>query len=72
MFWDTSKQDFFGFLFFWERIRNTQQGGVYSFVPLQNFDESWTDEKLYKKYGLTKDEIEFIESKIRPMEVKDE
>lgn len=41
---------------------------VYSFVPLQNFNESWTDEKLYKKYGLTAEEIAFIESMIRPME----
>lgn len=39
----------------------------FSFVPMQNFSESWTDEKLYKKYGLTKEEIAFIESMIRPM-----
>lgn len=43
-------------------------GKVYSFVPLQNFSEEWTDEKLYKKYGLTKDEIAFIESMIRSMD----
>jgi site-specific DNA-methyltransferase (adenine-specific) len=41
----------------------------FSFVPSQNFDESWTDKKLYKKYGLTKDEIAFIESMIRPMDL---
>lgn len=40
---------------------------TYSFAPLQDFSESWTDEKLYKKYKLTKEEIEFIESMIRPM-----
>ena len=39
------------------------------YVPMQDFSESWTDEKLYKKYGLTKDEIAFIESMIRPMEI---
>lgn len=38
------------------------------FVPLQDFSEPWTDEKLYKKYGLTDEEIAFIESMIRPME----
>lgn len=42
-------------------------GRTYSFVPLQDFSESWTDEKLYKKYKLTKEEIDFIESMIRPM-----
>lgn len=38
------------------------------FVPIQDFNEEWTDEKLYKKYGLTQEEIDFIESMIRPME----
>jgi site-specific DNA-methyltransferase (adenine-specific) len=41
---------------------------AYSFVPVLDMNINWTDEKLYKKYGLTKDEIAFIESKIRPME----
>lgn len=51
-------------------IKNTQNAakGVYQFVPIQDFTESWTDEKLYKKYGLTDDEIAFIESMIKPME----
>ena len=40
---------------------------VYSFVPMQDFSEEWTDIKLYKKYGFTKTEIDFIESMIRPM-----
>ena len=37
-------------------------------VPLQDFSHPWTDEMLYRKYGLTEDEIAFIESMIRPME----
>jgi site-specific DNA-methyltransferase (adenine-specific) len=41
---------------------------VYQFVPLQDFNEEWTDEKLYKKYGLNEEEIAFIESMIKPME----
>ncbi|MBW2596015.1 MAG: Eco57I restriction-modification methylase domain-containing protein [Deltaproteobacteria bacterium] len=44
----------------------------FAYVPIQDFIEQWTDDKLYKKYGLTKDEIAFIESMVRPMEVKDE
>ncbi|MEY1640480.1 Eco57I restriction-modification methylase domain-containing protein [Tenuifilum osseticum] len=40
----------------------------FAFVPLQDFSEPWTDEKLYKKYGLTEEEIAFIESMIRPMD----
>ena len=38
------------------------------FVPIQDFNESWTDEKLYQKYNLTDEEIAFIESMIRPMD----
>ncbi|MFQ5598845.1 MAG: Eco57I restriction-modification methylase domain-containing protein, partial [Nitrospiria bacterium] len=40
----------------------------YFFVPALDMKIQWTGQKLYKKYGLTKDEIAFIESKIRPME----
>jgi site-specific DNA-methyltransferase (adenine-specific) len=38
---------------------------------MQYFSEPWTYEKLYKKYGLTQDEITFIESMIRPMEISE-
>ena len=41
---------------------------VFQFVPMQDFSKPWTDEELYAKYGLTKDEIDFIESIIKPME----
>mgnify|MGYP000770009000 FL=1 len=41
---------------------------TFGFVPVQDFTEEWTDEKLYKKYKLTEDEIAFIESTIRVME----
>ncbi len=39
----------------------------FAYVPMQDFGHPWTDEKLYKKYGLTEDEIAFIESMVRPM-----
>ena len=38
------------------------------FVPWLDFSKPWTDEELYKKYGLTQEEIDFIESMIKPME----
>ena len=31
------------------------------FVPRLPMDREWTDEMLYKKYGITEDEIAFIE-----------
>lgn len=50
--------------------KKTQNGprGVYQFVPLQDFSVKWTDEKLYKKYELTGEEINLIETLISPME----
>lgn len=41
---------------------------TFSFVPTQDFSKPWTDEELYKKYNLTQEEIDFIESMIKPME----
>ncbi len=32
----------------------------------------WTDQELYGKYGLSADEVAFIESMIRPMSDTDE
>lgn len=51
--------------------KKTQNGprGVYQFVPLQDFSKPWTDEELYAKYGLTDEEISFIESMIKPMDL---
>lgn len=40
----------------------------FRFVPYEDFKESWTDERLFKKYGLNEDEISYVESVIRPME----
>ena len=41
---------------------------VINFVPLQDFNKSWTDDELNKKYGLTEEEIAFIDSMIRPFD----
>lgn len=40
---------------------------VYEFVPVQEWSKPWTDAELYQKYNLTKTEIEYIESMIKPM-----
>lgn len=61
------KSRFFRFLM--SLIKNTQNisRSVFSFVPILDLNEVWTDEKLYKKYDLNKDEIAFIESMIKEM-----
>ncbi|MFM6993271.1 MAG: Eco57I restriction-modification methylase domain-containing protein [Rhodoferax sp.] len=42
---------------------------VYTFVPTQTWDKTWTDADLYAKYGISASEIEFIEKVVRPMEL---
>ncbi len=41
----------------------------FCFVPVVDFTRPWTDEDLYKKYGLNQDECEFIEMMIKQMDV---
>ena len=41
----------------------------FAFVPLQDFSKAWDDDTLYRKYGLDHDEIDLIESMIKPMEL---
>ncbi len=63
---------FFRFLI---AVRSSAQDlarSTYSFVPIQDFSMPWTDEMLYKKYKLSKAEIDYIEGLIRPMSASDE
>ena len=62
------KTRFFRYLVLIMKKTQNAPRDVYQFVPLQDFSHPWTDEMLYKKYGLTEEEIAFIESMIRPMD----
>lgn len=69
---------FFRFLVFIKKKTQDNPSSVFSFVPIQDFtadsDIDWSksipeiDTQLYAKYGLTAEEIDFIESMIKPME----
>lgn len=50
-----------------KKISQHAQAIAYSFVPIQDFTKAWTDEELYAKYGLSDEEIAFIDSMIKPM-----
>lgn len=63
---------FFRFLVSLRKITQDAFSHMYAWVPQQSWDREWTDKQLYKKYKLTKDEIEFIEAMIRPMEEDDD
>ena len=53
--------------------KNTQNisRDSFNFVPSLPMDEAWTDQKLYEHFGLTAEEIAFIEKMVRPMPADD-
>ena len=71
------KSKFFRYLVSVKKRTQDAARDVYQFVPLQDFSSSsdidWSksieeiDAQLYAKYGLTDEEIAFIESMIKPM-----
>lgn len=63
---------FLRFLVSLRKITQHATRSTYTWVPQQAWDRTWMDEKLYKIYGLTKDDIAFIESRVRPMGANDE
>ena len=62
---------FFRFLVSLRKITQHATHSTYQWVPMQVWDRVWTDAALYEKYGITPDEVAFIESMIRPMDTKD-
>ena len=63
---------FFRLMVLLKKSTQNASKGVYSFVPMQDFSKPWTDEELYTKYDLTDEEIAFIDSMIKPMELDGE
>jgi site-specific DNA-methyltransferase (adenine-specific) len=62
------KTKFFRFVVSLRKITQDALRQTYTWVPMQSWNQEWTDAALYKKYKLTKDEIEYIETVIRPMD----
>lgn len=55
---------FFHFLLSLKKITQHTTQKCYEFIPNQSFNEPWDDEKLYKKYNLTPEEIAYIENTV--------
>ena len=53
------------FLISLRKISQHAMKSVYTWVPQQAWDHTWTDAELYKKYGITKDEQAYIEMMIK-------
>ena len=65
---DYVKTRFFRFLMSTILLTQNIAKDKFQFIPYLDFSESYSDSELYIKYGLTDEEIAFIESMIRPME----
>ncbi len=61
---------FFRFLVSLRKITQDAFSHMYLWVPQQSWDRTWTDKVLYKKYRLTQDQINYIESVIKPMNLE--
>lgn len=61
------KTRFFRYLVSIKKKTQDNPSSVFQFVPIQDFSKPWTDAELYKKYHLTQEEINYIESMIKPM-----
>lgn len=59
---------FFRFLVSLRKITQDATRSTYTWVPQQTWDRVWTDEELYESYGLSADEVSFIESRVRELE----
>ncbi|MDD2729455.1 Eco57I restriction-modification methylase domain-containing protein [Malikia sp.] len=58
---------FFRFLTSLRKITQDATHSAYTWVPIQQWDRSWTDDALYEKYSITKQEQAYIESQVRAM-----
>lgn len=59
------KTNFFRFLLYFGKGTMHVTKSVFGLIPKQDFSKSWTDEELYDKYNLSKDERKFIETIIK-------
>lgn len=62
---------FFRFLISLRKITQDATHSAYTWIPIQDWDRTWTDEALYKKYGVTQEERAYIESQVRAMSLDD-
>ena len=63
---------FFRFLVSLRKITQDATHSTYAWVPLQTWDRTWTDEELFEKYGITREEQTYIESQVRAMNLDDD
>lgn len=59
------------FLIHLRKVTQDNKPATFAFVPDLRMDRAWTDADLYDRYGLTDNEIAFIESQVKEMPTPD-
>ena len=62
------KTKFFRFMVLQRKNTQHNMSHVFKYVPLLSFDKSYSDDELFKKYKLSKQEIDFINSMVKEMD----
>jgi len=62
---------FFRFLVSLRKITQHATHSTYAWVPIQQWNKTWTDEALFEKYNITAAEQSYIESQVRAMSLGD-
>lgn len=62
---DYMHTSFFRFMMLLAKNGHNLTNNVYRYVPVVDLSNKWTDAKLFKRYGITKPEQDFIKSVIR-------
>jgi len=63
---------FFRFMISLRKVTQDNKSSIFNFVPDLPMDIAWSDQQLYEKYDLSKEEISFVESMIRDINFTNE
>jgi site-specific DNA-methyltransferase (adenine-specific) len=61
------KTRFFRFMLSLRKNTHHNSQEKFGFVPLMPMNRAWTDDELYEKFGLSREEQDFIATQIREM-----
>jgi len=62
---------FFRFLVSLRKITQHATRSSYTWVPIQEWNKTWSDKMLYTKYSLSPEDVAYIESRITSMDLAD-
>lgn len=65
--WEYVKTKFFRAVLGIRKLDQNASQGVYSYIPLLDFNKKWDDSALYEIFDLDQDSRNFIENNVKEM-----